>query len=263
MGRRDLHCDHFRGPASSPILWRDLLFLHFDGFDVQYVVALDKKTGHTVWKKTRAIDFQTTNGDSKKAYGTPTVITVAGKEQLISSAAMATIAYEPRTGKELWKVYHGGMNTAAPPQYGLGRVFLCPGDGGLGIVAVRPDGSGDVTKTHIDWSTPRGAESNVAAAGGRSALRGRLRRHRLVYRSEDGQAGLVEAARQREQYSASPLYAAGKLYFFSEGGEARRGRGGSFVEGVGGQQTGRRLQGNACHRRQGAVYPHQDAPLPH
>src|SRR6266481_2180321 len=47
--RRDLRCDHFRGPASSPILYRDLLIVNFDGFDVQYVVALDKATGRTVW----------------------------------------------------------------------------------------------------------------------------------------------------------------------------------------------------------------------
>src|SRR5262249_12818569 len=81
--RRDLNCDHFRGPGSSPIVFGDLLFVHFDGFDVQYVVALDKATGKTVWKKDRAIDYGTDNGDLKKAYATPTVITVQGKPQLI------------------------------------------------------------------------------------------------------------------------------------------------------------------------------------
>jgi outer membrane protein assembly factor BamB len=219
--RRDLHCDHFRGPASSPIIWRDLLFLNFDGFDVQYVVALDKATGRTVWKKDRDIDFMTTNGDSKKAYCTPTVITVAGKEQLISPAAVATIAYEPRTGKELWKVYHGGMNAAAPPQYGLGRVFLCPGDGGLGLLAVRPDGSGDVTKSHLDWSTRKGAPNRtspllvdgllyVVGSGGIAAC----------IDARTGKQVWSERLGAREQYSASPLYAAGKLYFFSEDGES-------------------------------------------
>ena len=217
--RRDLHCNHFRGPASSPVLWHDLLFVNFDGYDVQYMVALDKATGRTVWKKDRDIDFKTTNGDSKKAYCTPTVITVAGKEQVISPAAVATIAYEPRTGKELWKVYHGGMNAAAPPQYGAGRVFICPGDGGLGILAVRPDGSGDVTRSHIDWSTRKGAPNRTSP----------LLVDGLLYMvSSNGIATCVEAKSGKplwserlgsgEQYSASPLYAAGKVYFFSENG---------------------------------------------
>jgi outer membrane protein assembly factor BamB len=219
--RRDLHCNHFRGPASSPVIWRDLLFLNFDGFDVQYMVALDKATGRTVWKKDRDIDFMTTNGDTKKAYCTPTVITVAGKEQLISPAAMATIAYEPRTGKELWKVYHGGMNAAAPPQYGLGRVFICPGDSGLGILAVRPDGSGDVTKTHIDWSMRKRSFNRTSP----------LLINGLLYMAgSDGIATCLDAKTGKqiwsarlgsgEKYSASPLYVAGKLYFFSEDGES-------------------------------------------
>ena len=65
--RRDLPCDHWRGPGSSPILFEDLLIVHFDGYDYQYIVALNKETGETVWKKDRNIDFQTDNGDFKKA----------------------------------------------------------------------------------------------------------------------------------------------------------------------------------------------------
>jgi outer membrane protein assembly factor BamB len=96
--RRDLPCDHWRGPGSSPILYKGLLFILFDGYDRQYVVALDKRTGKTVWKRDRDIDYGTDNGDLKKAYGTPSVINVAGKPQLVSSAAAATLAYDPFTG---------------------------------------------------------------------------------------------------------------------------------------------------------------------
>ncbi len=135
--RRDLHCDHFRGAASSPILSGDLLFLQFDGYDVQFVAALDKKTGRTVWKKDRDIDYKTTNGDAKKAFATPSLVTVGGKPELVSPAAMATIAYDPKTGEELWKVYHGGMNATTPPLSGQGKLFLCTGDGGLRLLAVR------------------------------------------------------------------------------------------------------------------------------
>ncbi len=68
--RRDFECDHFRGPASSPILFQNRLFVAYDGFDVQYVVALDKHTGKTLWRKDRGIDYRTSNGDRKKAYST-------------------------------------------------------------------------------------------------------------------------------------------------------------------------------------------------
>jgi len=63
--RRDLHCDHFRGAASSPILYGDRLFLTFDGYDAQYLVALHKKSGETVWRKDRAIDYKTTDGERR------------------------------------------------------------------------------------------------------------------------------------------------------------------------------------------------------
>ena len=77
--RRDFPCNHWRGPGSSPILFEDLMIVHFDGYDYQYVVALDKKTGANRWKVDRAIDYQTDDGDFKKAFCTPTVINVDGQ----------------------------------------------------------------------------------------------------------------------------------------------------------------------------------------
>src|SRR5205085_10866484 len=102
--RRDLPCDHYRGPGSSPILHGELLIVPFDGFDVQYVVALDKRTGQTVWKRDRNTDFpDPNNGDLKKAYGTCVVFTVDGREELVCPGAQATAALEPKTGAELWR----------------------------------------------------------------------------------------------------------------------------------------------------------------
>ena len=149
--RQDLRCDHFRGPGSSPILFQNLLIVHFDGFDFQYVVALDKDTGETVWKTDRSIDYGTDNGDAKKAYCTPTVIEHEGRLELISPAATATVAYDPLSGKELWTVYHGGFNAAARPLYSHGLIIIST-EGGERLLAVRPGGSGDVTKTHIAWT---------------------------------------------------------------------------------------------------------------
>jgi outer membrane protein assembly factor BamB len=99
--RQDLLCDHFRGAGSSPIIFGKLLFLTFDGADRQYVAALDKETGKTVWEQDRNIDYGTDNGDHKKAFSTPTVVAANGKAELVSPAAAATIAYDPLTGDEL------------------------------------------------------------------------------------------------------------------------------------------------------------------
>src|SRR2546423_6265148 len=96
---------------------------------------MEKNTGETRWKRSRDINYGTDNGDLKKAYSTPCVITINGQAQLISPSAVATIAYDPATGDELWRVYHGGMNAAARPLFGDGLVFLTTGDAGSPFAA--------------------------------------------------------------------------------------------------------------------------------
>jgi len=216
--RRDLPCDHFRGPGSSPILYGDSLFVAFDGYDFQYVVALDKATGKTVWKRDRDIDYGTTNGDLKKAFGTATVIHVDGQDQLVSPSAVATIAYDPSTGNELWKVYHGCMNASARPLYHHGLLFVCTGGSGpFRLLAIRPSGHGDVTKSHVVWKLDRGAPSRISL----------LCIDDLLYMvNETGVASCLEAPsaqrvwqqRLGKEYSASPVYADGRLYFFDQEG---------------------------------------------
>ena len=217
--RRDFPCNHWRGPGSSPVLFGDLLFLTFDGYDRQYVVALDKRTGSTVWQKDRSIDYGTNNGDYKKAYCTPAVIEVNGKPQLVSPSAIGTIAYDPSNGEEIWKVKHGGMNVAQPPLYGDGLLYLCTGDGGFRLYALRPDGRGDLTQTGIEWKHNRNAPSRCGPL---------LVDGLLFFNSEQGVVTCLEAKTGKEvwterlkgRFSASPLYADGHLYFFSEDGPA-------------------------------------------
>lgn len=214
--RRDLECDHFRGPASSPILYDGKLYVAYDGFDVQYVVALDKKTGETIWKREREINYGTDNGDLKKAYCTAQIIEVGGAKQLVYPSAVATIAYDPQTGQTLWTVYHAGMNASARPLLGNGLVFITNGMGAM--VAVRPDGSGDVTGTHIAWSAERGVakKSSLLLVDG------------LLYmNSDDGviscrdpETGDIHwQKRAGGEFAASPIYADGRIYFFSVEGD--------------------------------------------
>ncbi len=217
--RQDFPCDHFRGPASSPIVLDNLLVLTFDGVDVQYVVALDKSTGKTVWKRDRNITYDTHLTDYHKAYSTPAVIVHEGKSQLISPSAGATIAYVPATGEELWRVRSGGMNAAALPLFGHGLVYATSAAGGFQLFAVRPDGRGDVTDTHVAWKFAKNAptRSSQILVGGR-----------LFMISDSGVISCVDAKtgaaiwqkRLGGAFSASPLFAEGRVYFFGEDGEA-------------------------------------------
>ncbi len=148
--RTDIQCDHFRGPASSPVLSKTLLMVAMDGIDQQFVIALNKQTGETAWQTNRDIEYGTDNGDRKKAYSTGTVVNVRDKQLLISPSAVATIAYDIANGKPQWTVYHAGMNASARPiQTSNGTVLLTNGMGKL--LAIDPSGQGDVTQTMVRY----------------------------------------------------------------------------------------------------------------
>ncbi len=213
--RRDFECNHHRGPAASPIIHGDLLFVHFDGFDVQFVVAMNKMTGKTVWRKSRAFDYKTTNGDRMKAYCTPTVITHKGKEQLISPGAVATEAFDPATGKLLWTVRHGGMNASARPVYGQGLVFIVVGMGGM--IAVPPEGSGDIT-AKTAWKSRKAVPKKSTP----------LLIDKLLFMvSDKGIASCRDAVsgeiiwqnRLKGEFAASPLLIDGRIYAFGIKGD--------------------------------------------
>ena len=225
--RDDLVCNHFRGPGSSPLVYGNLLILHFDGSDRQYVIALDKQTGKTVWKTDRTVDFQdldpATNlpnreGDYRKAFSTPIVVDVAGKPVLISLGSMALYGYDPSTGEELWRVDSIGSHSGScRPLFGHGLVFSATGYTGE-IWAVRPDGRGVVTESHVAWKYPRKSarRSSFLLVDGR-----------LCAVDAAGVAECLDAktgdeiwkARVGGNHSASPIHCRGRVYFFDEGGK--------------------------------------------
>lgn len=207
--RRDFVSEDFRGPASSPIIVGNRLFINFDGVDFQFLAALDKNTGETLWRADRDIDYNTDDGDMKKAYGTPTLIDVNGRQQVISTAAIETLAYDPATGEVIWRIHNDGCNGSARPLFENGLVYICAGRGDLALLAVKPDGQGDVTQTHMAWSTgksvPRFASQIVVG-------------DRLYMVNDTGVISCLNALdgsviwnkRQSGEYWASPLYAEGK-----------------------------------------------------
>jgi len=221
--RNDLPCRHFRGPGSSVILFENLLILTMDGVDVQYMVALDKKTGRTVWKTDRTANWNDLDpdgkphneGDFRKAYTTPLIADVSGKPQMFSPASKAVYGYDPRTGKELWKVRHASFSTAVRPLFVNGLAIMSTG---AELVGIRVDGRGDVTDTSVAW--------RVASAVSR--MPSPVLVDDLVYMvSSDGTVTCIEAMtgnvvwqeRIRSRYYASPIYADGRIYFFSDTGK--------------------------------------------
>lgn len=234
--RRDLHCDHRVRPGSSPIVDGDSLFVAFDGVDKQFFVALDKNTGKTRWLRDRNVvsDWDATlrasgidpqdvkkkkPGDNKKSYATARLIKHRGQRQLIAPAAEATISYDPRTGKELWRVHHfGGFNVACRPLFNHGLVYVFTSGLTGHFLAVRPTGTGDVTKTHIEWSTKRGTPHIPSPIIVDDLL--------FTVTEKSGIVRCLDAKRGKEiwrkrvggSHWASPLYADGKIYFFSKEG---------------------------------------------
>ncbi|MEE2825351.1 MAG: PQQ-binding-like beta-propeller repeat protein [Planctomycetota bacterium] len=215
--RTDLKCDHFRGPGSSPILYDDKLFVAFDGADVQYVVALDKQTGETVWRTDRDIDYGTTNGDLKKAYGTGRVFEVDGEPLLIYPSAVATNAYDVKTGKQRWKVYHDGMNASARPLMTPGGLLILTN--GMGkMVAVNPSGQGDITDTHTVWMISKGVTRKPSQL---------IVGDRLFMISDKGIASAIDVTtgeiiwqeRIGGAFSSSPIYDGEKILACSESGD--------------------------------------------
>jgi len=148
--RTDFVCNHFRGSGSSPIVWRDFLLMHFDGSDFQYVVALDVKTGKTVWRTERSVDFKDLNaegkitgdGDFRKAFATPVVADWQGQPILLSSGAKCHYAYDPKTGKELWqgRLPAGGFATPMTYEY-KGAQYVVIAAGGHGQLGTEPGDS--------------------------------------------------------------------------------------------------------------------------
>lgn len=224
--RTDLPCRHFRGPGSSPILFENLLILTMDGVDVQYLAALDKRTGQTVWKTDRTTAWDDLDadgkpkleGDLRKAFSTPLVLDLQGKPMLVSSGSKAIYGYDPRTGRERWKVCHGSHTAASRPVFAQGLVMFVTGMGKPEAWAVEPNGQGDVTGSHVAWKSTTKTVSKTSSPVTAGDL--------LFMVSDDGVLCCLEIATGRElwkqrlggSFVASPICADGRLYFCNEEG---------------------------------------------
>lgn len=208
LWRKRLNYDQQHGPGSSPVVWNNLAIIPCDGVDQQFVVALDLETGREAWRTTR-------QGD--QAYSTPLVIEAPSSPQLVSSGGNGVVAYEPGSGKEIWRFRYEGHSVVPRPIYAGERLFVASGYWTPTLYALRVDGQGDVTESRLAGSVRRAVPHNPSplAVG-----------DELYLLSDNGVLSCLDLAtlkpvwqqRLPGSYSASPSFAAGRIYLAAEDG---------------------------------------------
>lgn len=212
--RSDIKYNPVHGNGGSPVIVDQALIFSCDGGDDPFVVALNKANGETIWKTPRITD-----SNRKFSFTTPLPIEVNGRTQVISPGSGAVCSFDAETGKELWRVDYGdGYSVIPKPIFAHGMVFVCSGYGRPVLYAIRPDGSGDVTDTHVAWTTNKKVPHTPSLL---------IVGDELYMVSDDGVASCLDAASGKEHwqeriggnYSASPVFADGLIYLQSEQGD--------------------------------------------
>jgi outer membrane protein assembly factor BamB len=226
--RTDLQCEHIQGPGSSLLIYKDKLIVHLEGIDVQQIHALNKQSGETIWMTERPADLYDQMAPiGKKAFITPIVIHANGRDLLISNGSRVCNAFDPETGREVWRIIQGDDSTISMPVEGDGLIyfytsFVTGTDDRkyAELFAVDPLGEGDIGNTHIRWrmkapilqlSTPvyvDGLLYTVDSQGEFFCL--------------DGESGeVLWSEKLKGKYHSSPIFADGFLYISSTKGATR------------------------------------------
>ena len=231
--RLDLEFEDIQGPGASPIIYKNVLILHCEGIDVQYIIALDKKTGKTIWKTDRPIELYDSLGPiGKKAYITPLIVNVDGKDQMISNGSAVCIAYDPETGEEIWRIPGGVDSTISMPFSDGESVYFYTGfftpdeddpyadldQSYAKLLAVNPVGQGNILESNVIWSmrtpilqllTPVLVDGLIYTIDTKNIL--------MCIESKTGE--IVWSERVKGKFNASPIYANGNIYFSNTQGE--------------------------------------------
>jgi outer membrane protein assembly factor BamB len=210
---RELAYAPVHGNGGTPALVQDMLVYSADGASDPFLAALDQKSGQLRWKASRDSD-----APKKFSFSTPLVIQVDGQTQIISPGSNSVGAFDPANGKEIWRVRYQGYSVIPRPIFANGLVYISTGYDSPSVMAIRPHGAGDVTDSHVAWVVKKGAPHtpSLLAVG-----------DWIFMVSDRGVATCLDAKTGAEvwqerlggNYSASPLHAAGKIYFQSEEGD--------------------------------------------
>ena len=208
---------NYHGSAGSPVLYKDRIFLYQDHDGSEnlrsFVAAFDARTGKDLWWKDRV---------ETVGWGTPIVIRADDHDELIVSSQRRVYGYNPDTGAELWSVRGNTFEVIPTPVVGHGLVFCSSGRAGP-TFAIRPGGKGDVTATHVAWSSPRGSPFVPSGIihGDLLYLVNDMQSILTVFEASTGtpvyQDRLGEP--RREGFSSSPVAVGTKLFFTNDDGE--------------------------------------------
>ncbi len=227
---------HSVGPGSSPIAFGTKAIIVCDGTDQQYVVAVDLNDGSQVWKTDRPpIDAR--NGEFRKAYSTPLLIDVEGKKQAVIPGAQWVVAYDPDTGEELWRVNHGkGFSVTPMAAFEDGTVIFSTGFMKPEFVAIDPQGTGDVTDSHVIWRAKNAPSMPSFITDGGQIFSVSDKGIMYCFDAKTGEE--INRDRVGGNFSASPLLAGGNLYLSSREGKITIVKCSSELEKIGTQDVG-------------------------
>ncbi len=205
--------DNYHGAAGSPLLYKHRVILYQDFDGGSFVAAFDAKTGKELWRTPRRASV---------GWGTPVAVRVGTRDEIVVSSQAAVTAYDPDTGRELWVCDGNSFEVIPTPVVGHGLIFASSGRVGP-TLAIRPGGRGNVTRTHLVWTSPKGSPfvpspivygdqlytvndmasivTSFEAATGKVLWQGRL------------------GVAQREGFSASPVAVDDKVFFTNDQGD--------------------------------------------
>ncbi len=200
------------GYCTSPLLFENLVILNGDHDGNAYLVALDRSSGKTVWKTPRE--------NRTRSYCVPLIRRLDGRTQMILTGSLCVASYDPRTGRRYWIIDGPTEQFIASPVDNGKLVFITAGFPQLHIMAIRPDGHGNVTKTHVAWHTTKGCAYVpspivvgpyflVASDGGIASC----------FQCATGKRYWME--RMGSHYSASLIAAGGAVYFLADDGRTK------------------------------------------
>jgi outer membrane protein assembly factor BamB len=212
--QRDLGpMDAYHGTAGSPLLYKNRLIVYQDQYAGSFIAAFDTRTGQELWRTRRGASV---------GWGTPIAVQVGDHDEIIVNSQQTVFAYNPDNGAELWRCNGSTYEVIPTPVVGYGMVFCSSGRAGP-TLAIKPGGRGDVTRTHLQWTSPRGSPfvpspilvgeylymvndmasivTSLDARTGKTIWQGRL------------------GVATREGFSASPVAVDGKVFFTNDDGE--------------------------------------------
>ncbi len=204
------------GAASSPVPYKDRIILACDGSDLQFAVALDAATGKEVWKTDRTAAAKLPP-DQRRAFSSALVFNDGKQDQVVIPGANRVYSYNPDTGEELWRINYTGFSIVPRPVFANGLVYMSTGYFAHELMAIRPDGKGDVTSTHVVWRTKKGVPAITSPLVVGSLLF--MISDKGVLTCLDAKTGQPKWSERLDgEFSASPLVHGSTVYVFADDG---------------------------------------------